>query len=126
MSTLRSTFLAKAEIAWGEEMPLEIRVLAEHADAGSGSATARKIGMSAASVSHLINRSSENHDLDKCLARIRGALLRETVTCPVWGEIGRDRCLTEQALPFMPTSSARAECYRACRSGCPHSRLKGA
>lgn len=119
------TFLEKAQVAWGEAFPSEIRALAEYADTRSAKAAATAIGMSPATVSHLIAAKTENHDLQKIYGRIRGALMGETVSCEVWGEIGRDRCLSEQALPFSPTNSARAQCFRACRSGCPHSRLKG-
>lgn len=126
MSAPKATFLDKAETAWGETLPQEIRALAEYADLRSAQSAAKAIGMSPATVSHLLSAKAANHDLEKILARIRGALMGETVICPAWDEIGRDRCLTEQALPFSSTNSARAQCYRACRSGCPHSRLKGA
>lgn len=126
MSAPKATFVQKAELAWGERITPEIRALAECADARSAKDAAKTIGMSPATVSHLLAGHTENHDLAGLFARIRGALLGETVTCPAWGDIRRDECLTQQAMPFSPTSSARAECYRACRSGCPHSRLKGA
>jgi hypothetical protein len=54
-------------------------------------------------------------------ARIRGALMAETVMCPILGEIGRDRCLTEQKRPFAATNSTRARLYHACKT-CPNRR----
>ena len=123
---LKLTFVRKAEAAWGGALPPEIRALAECADATSGGAAARRIGMSPATVSHLIGAKTAHHDTAKLFAVIRGALMGETVGCPRKGTMTRDTCLKWQAKPFAPTSADRVAMFRACRSGCPHSRLKGA
>lgn len=122
----KTSFTSKAHAAWGEAIPAEIAALAEHADNGTASATARAIGMSPATVSHLIAGKTQNHDLEKILARIRGALLGETVECPRKGEMSRLVCLKWQDKPFAATSADRVRMFHACRSGCPHSRLKEA
>lgn len=115
----------KATVAWGEGMPDEVRELARYVDQHTGVAAAKAIGYSGAVVSHmLVGRYTG--DLDAVFAKIRGALMGEVVICPVLGELGRDRCLTEQKKPFATSNAARARVFRACRSGCPHSRLKGA
>lgn len=115
----------KATVAWGEGMPDEVRELARYVDQHTGVAAAKAIGYSGAVVSHmLVGRYTG--DQDAVFAKIRGALMGEVVICPVLGELGRDRCLTEQKKPFATSNAARARVFRACRSGCPHSRLKGA
>jgi hypothetical protein len=62
-------------------------------------------------------------DLARVEAKVRGALMGATVVCPILGEIGRDVCLDEQKKPNTGASSIRSKLYRACRAGCPHSRI---
>ncbi|MCJ2050869.1 transcriptional regulator [Methylobacterium sp. J-070] len=119
------TATEKAAAAWGPALPDEVRALALHVDRTTGAAAAKAIGYSPAVVSHILAARYPG-DQRAVFARIRGALMGETVLCPVLGEIGRDRCLSEQKKPFATSNAARARLYRACRSGCPHSWLKGA
>jgi hypothetical protein len=121
-SKLKVDFVAKAHAAWGEAMPKWVRVLAEEANRTNATLAARRIGYSLAVLSHVFSRNYRG-DMSKVEARVRGALMGETVTCPVVGEIGRDRCLSEQAMGNTGASSIRAKLFRACRGGCPHSRL---
>jgi len=120
--TPKRLFIEKAALAWGEAMPEEVRILATFADARSATKAAEAIGYSPAVVSHLFANRYPG-DLPNVFERIRGALMGHEVTCPVLGDIRRDRCLDEQAKPFAASSAARARLYRACRTGCPHSRL---
>lgn len=121
----KPTFADKAREAWGEGLPPEVAVLAEFADARTATAAAAAIGCSPGLVSHVLaNRYPGS--MPTVIEKIRGALMGHVVACPVLGEIGRDHCLQEQGRPFATTNAARARVYRACRSGCPHSRLKGA
>lgn len=113
----------KAALAWGS-LPDWVAELARLADARGLTATAAKIGYSTAVVSQVIGGKYPG-DLTKVEERVRGALMGLTVACPVLGEIGRDVCLSTQAQPFAVTNSTRTRVYRACRSGCPHSGLKG-
>jgi len=55
---------------------------------------------------------------------VRGALMGETVDCPVIGDIPRNRCIEHQRKPFAATNPMRVSLWRACRSGCPNSRLE--
>jgi hypothetical protein len=121
----KPTFADKAREAWGERLPPEVAALAEYADARTGAAAAAAIGYSPGLVSHVIGNRYPG-DMPTVIEKIRGALMGFEVACPVQGEIGRDQCLENQKLPFAATSAARARLYRACRSNCPHSRLKGA
>lgn len=116
-------FAAKALAAYGDALPDWVEELAAEATATSLKAAAKKIGYSDAVLSHVFS-GSYSGDLARVEEKVRGALMGVTVMCPVLGEIGRDHCLDQQKMPFSATSSIRSKLYRACRSGCPHSRLK--
>lgn len=49
--------------------------------------------------------------------------MHATVACPVAGELRMHHCLQNQRMPFAATNPQRVRLYRACRAGCPHSRL---
>ncbi len=114
--------LETARAAWGNGMPAWVEALAIEASKTNGAAAARKIGYSAAVVSSIIANKYKGR-LDNVEARVSGALMGATVECSVLGEIARDRCIDEQQRGFSTSSSVRARIYRACRAGCPHSRL---
>jgi hypothetical protein len=118
-----TTYADKARAAWDANLPDWVLVLAEEADRTTGAAAAARIGYSAAVVSSVIVRSYRG-DLGRVEAKVRGALMGDTVDCDVLGEITRDRCLDEQKKGFASTSSVRARLYRACRGDCPHTRIK--
>lgn len=61
---------------------------------------------------------------ERLQAVVEGVLLSKTVPCPVLGEIGRDQCDDWQTKPFATSNATRLQVFRACRSGCPHSRLQ--
>lgn len=115
-------FVATAQAAWGRTLPDWVDELAREASRTSGTLAAAKIGYSPAVVTHVI-RNSYKGDIGRVAEKVRGALMGVTVSCPVLGDIGRDRCLDEQKKPFSATSSVRSRLFRACRAGCPHSRL---
>lgn len=114
-------FVAKAKAAWGDALPDWVEELARLAAAHSVKHAAERIGYSMAVVSNVVANKYAG-DLVRVAEKVRGALMGMTVDCPVVGEIGRDRCLDEQRMPFSAASSVRAKLYRACRNGCPHSR----
>lgn len=116
-------FTAKALAAYGDALPDWVEELAAQATATSLKAAAKRIGYSDAVLSHVFS-GSYSGDLARVEEKVRGALMGVTVMCPVLGEIGRDHCLDQQKMPFSATSSIRSKLYRACRSGCPHSRIK--
>ena len=118
-------FLSEARLAWGEACPEWVIELAKEATRTTQSAVARRIGYSPSVVSQVLRRQYDKGDLLAVEGTVRGALMNATVICPVLDEISLDRCLQEQGMPFAATSPFRTRLYRACRSGCPHSRLKG-
>lgn len=122
---VRADFVAKATAAWGDP-PDWVVILAEECSARGQSAVAKAIGYSPATVSYVLANKYAG-GIERVAEKVRGALMGAWVTCPILGEIGRDRCLDEQKMPRSAASSIRSKLYRACRSGCPHSRIgKGA
>lgn len=120
----RTDFVARARDAWGGDIPDYVLIVAEEANRSSISAVAKRVGYSAAVISEVIGNKYRG-DMDRVVGTIRGALMGVTVSCPVLGDVGRNRCLDEQRRPYSPTSSLRARLYRACRGGCPHARHTG-
>ncbi len=106
------------------DLPDWLAELARLADRDGLKMLGKRIGYSSSALSFVIS-GSYTGDLARVEARVRGALMGETVLCPVMGETPRDQCLDWQKKPFAATSSRRVAVYRACRSGCPHSALKG-
>ena len=70
-------------------------------------------------------KTSYNGSLTTVEKAVRGRFMQETVHCPVVGEIGAHICLGHQkrAAVFTSGSSVRVAIARACRNGCPHSRI---
>jgi transcriptional regulator with XRE-family HTH domain len=89
----------------------------------SQAAVARRLGLSPATVNQVL-KSSYKGNLRAIEERVRGALMGWTVDCPILGDIRRNVCLDWQAKPFAATNEQRVMLYRACRSGCPYSKLK--
>jgi len=117
------TMQQKASSAWNDQVPEWVSELASLADREGLNACARRLGYSAAVISQTISAKYPG-DLSKVEDKVRGALMGSVVDCPVLGEIGRDTCLSWQKKPRAVTNAMRTKLHRACRSGCPHSRLK--
>lgn len=123
-SKLTTDFLASAREAWGDALPDWVEELAKFATATSGVAAAKRIGMSPSVVTCVCRARYRARDLAAVEARVRGALMNESVDCPVLGEIARDHCVDEQKKRHVGSSAARTALFHACRGGCQHSRLK--
>jgi hypothetical protein len=105
-------------------MPAEVLALANACRAETSAAVARRLGYSDGVVSFVLANRYRG-DLPKVFAKIRGVYLGETVCCPVLDEIGRDRCLQEQARPYAATNSTRARLFHECKR-CHHRQKKDA
>lgn len=123
MSRPKVDFVAKARTAYPAGVPDFVEALAWEANRTSLAATAKAIGYTGGLVSAVI-ANKYGAGTERIETMVRGALMHETVVCPILGEIGRDRCLDEQGKSNRATSSIRSKLYRACRNGCPHSRIK--
>lgn len=112
----------KVRKAWPAPVPAWVMVLAEACDQESQRVLAERTQYSIAVISHVLNNSYKG-DVAAVQKAVEGALMNRTVNCPAAGEIGMQQCQAEQRRPFMATNSLRVRMYRACRSGCPHSRF---
>ncbi|WP_246248945.1 transcriptional regulator [Chelativorans alearense] len=117
------TMSEKALEAWGAGLPDWVAELAALADREGLRGAEKRVNYSASAISTVINNRYRG-DMGRVEESVRGALMGRVVPCPVLGEIGRDQCLVWQKKPFAATSSIRVAVYRACRAGCPHSKLK--
>lgn len=103
--------------------PTWLAALRRACEEKSQAAVARRLGLSPATVNQTL-KGNYKGNLGAIEERVRGALLGLTVDCPILGDIRRNVCLDWQAKPFAATNEQRVMLYRACRSGCPHSKLK--
>lgn len=115
--------VAKAKLAWGGYAPEWILILAEACSRSSQSAVAKDLGYSGSAISLVLGNKYQNGDLGRIEQMVRGALMAETIVCPIMGEMARDVCASWQKKPFATTSSHRVRMYQACRNGCPNSRI---
>ena len=116
--------LSGARAAWGTSLPDWVETLAAMADASSQGKAGRDIGYSG-SVVNAVLKGVYNGDLEAVEKAVRGRFMKATVMCPVLGEIAANQCLEHQkrAMQFSAASSLRVQLARACRGGCPHSRI---
>lgn len=117
--------IERARAAWGEDIPDWVTVLAEDCDRSSQKAAGNRIGYSSSVINQVLKRNYVGGDLAAVELAVRGALLSAVVDCPVLGELPTHECLSAQRRPYGNTNPIRVQLYRACRSGCAHSRLKG-
>ncbi|WP_198287487.1 hypothetical protein [Photobacterium marinum] len=86
---------------------------------------ADKLGVSPTKVNQVVNgKYPSESGLESLRQRFESAFLKRTVHCPVLGEITIDKCLFHQNREFAATNPQRVMLYRACRSGCGHSKLE--
>lgn len=113
-----ATYLSRARAAWSP-LPDWVEKLARAADAlPSQGVLARKLGCSASAVSAVISNAYKG-GLARIEKRVRGALMAETVGCPVLGEIASNDCATNQRAKFSAANPVRAQLARACKT-CPN------
>ena len=115
-------YVGKVKAAWGTAAPDWVMVLAEACARSSQSAVAKKVGYSAPTISAVLS-NTYNGNMPKVEEAVRWQLIGDTVSCPILGAIRKNECLDWQAKPYAATSSHRVAMYRACRDGCPYSRI---
>ncbi len=121
--------LDAALVAWGEDMPAWVRRLAEECDKASQNQVAKKVGYSASALSSVINNryggANRGGDLAAIEKAVSGVFDAVVVDCPVLGKLPAQTCLLHQRQPISTANPQAVRLYRACRDGCPHSRLGG-
>ncbi|CUW41104.1 putative transcriptional regulator [Magnetospirillum sp. XM-1] len=122
MTTDRATAIARARAAWGESIPAWVLALAEECDRTSAKRAATLVQYSPATVSYVLSNTYRG-DLAKVEQVVRGRLMAATVACPLVGDLATDLCMRHQSAEWSPHNPQRIAFYRACRAGCPHSRI---
>lgn len=89
----------------------------------SQTTVARLIGYSPTVVNRILKGNYEG-DMQAVQKAVEGALRGRTVMCPVLRELAANKCIEIQGQPFAATNPTRVALFRACRNGCPHSRLQ--
>jgi hypothetical protein len=100
-----------------------LEALREACEKTTQTQVAKLIGYVPSVISQVL-RGSYRGKTTKIEAAVRGALMGETVACPILGENPRSTCIAEQRKPAMASSPIRIRLWRACRAGCPNSRLQ--
>lgn len=98
--------------------------LREACASASQAAVARKLGVSPAMISQAL-KGAYKGDIDRLQTLVEGALLVQTVECPIIGHLAKHKCLEHQERDgrFATANPLKMQLYRACRSGCPFSKL---
>jgi transcriptional regulator with XRE-family HTH domain len=101
-----------------------LEVLRAEVSASSLAVVADKLGISRTAVSQLCNEKYPG-DMERMQMLVEGAFMGHTVSCPILGDIPLHQCLAHQRKPAgqVGDNPTQIKLWKACRSGCPHSRL---
>lgn len=113
--------IERAQISWGDSLPDWVHVLAEACTTRSQAAVAAALGYSPTVINQVIGHKYPGH-LDDVRRAVEGALMGHTVHCPELGDMRADVCLRHQNAKFSASNHLRVRLFKACRSGCPHSK----
>lgn len=110
--------LDKAREAWGSA-PDWVLALGAEADRSSQNKVAGLLGVSASLVSGVLS-AKYTGDMTRIEDLVRGTLMKETLSCPVLGEIGKQTCRKWRAKAgtFSGANSLNITMFRACNK-CP-------
>lgn len=86
-------------------------------------ATAKLIGYSTAVVCAVL-KGTYTGNLQRVEAAVNGALMGQSVDCPVIGELARNKCLDHQRAAFAATNPQRVQLWLTC-PGCTHNLSAG-
>lgn len=112
----------RARVAEPEDWLL---VLAEEAGRVGLNALARRINLSAGTLSAVLS-GTYGAKPDRVREAVRGALMGVTVTCPaLHHDIGREVCIKHQRSPLSTASPSSVRLFHYCRAGCPHATIEG-
>ncbi len=125
MNTQVRSAYERAVSGWGPALPDWIAELARSCDDSSQNKVAKRIGYSAAVISQVLSHTYRG-SMITVEQKVRGALMQETLECPVMGELSKDTCINNQRLAargVIATSSMRSRLYHSCPD-CIHSQSK--
>lgn len=110
--------VAKARAAWGADVPSWVIALAEACAKASQNRVAQRLGVSASLVSSVLANKYPG-DVERIAEICRGEFERQTIACPVLGDIAPLACRRWQlrADRLRTGNNQNARMFRACR-GC--------
>jgi len=90
----------------------------------SQAAVARRLGVSPSAINQVL-KGVYKGNVNRIQTLVEGCYLQHTVPCPIAGDIPKQKCLEHQArdVRMATVNPLFSRLYRACRSGCPYSRL---
>lgn len=96
-----ATNLARAQTAWGPDLPQWVRLLASACDASSQRAVADRIGKSGGYVSRILNRvyTGSYAEAEQLVRRAYG---QEDIICPLFGPIPEKSCILNRRRAGIP------------------------
>ncbi|WP_418114593.1 hypothetical protein RJD40_20950 [Vibrio scophthalmi] len=100
-----------------------LEVLKQECKTKSQRTIACELGVSAAQVNQAL-KGTYKGDVSRLKKLVEGHYMQQTVMCPVLGEVALSKCLFNQEREFAATNPQRIMLYKACRSGCPNSKLE--
>jgi hypothetical protein len=103
-------------------VPDWITALADACDASSQGQVAKRLGVSPARVNQTLGNRYEG-DLEKLEILVRGALMSETVPCPVVGDLPKNVCIEYYSRPAIGGNALRLALEKACPA-CPYNRKR--
>lgn len=112
------TNLDRARIAWGEDMPPWVRLLASACDAGNQRLVGERLDRSSGWVSRILNRNYAG-SYEEAETIVRAAYGNEDVVCPLWGSIPLASCVRNRRRKGPPQNQAHLLHARACPT-CPN------
>ncbi|MEM8553999.1 MAG: hypothetical protein AAGF71_04130 [Pseudomonadota bacterium] len=120
--TPKSTAVADARAAWGDDCPDWVMALAQECERTSQTAVGRQLGRSPSLVSQTLRKRYAG-DMGEVERRVRAILMPDERVCPVAGRISSATCQAwrDRAENFQPTNTTNVRMARACRT-CVHNR----
>lgn len=101
-----------------------LSVLRTQCEKTSQSAVSKELNYSPAVINQVL-KGTYKGNLSTVELAVKGCFMNGVVDCPVVGEIATHYCLAYQKQPFAAINPLRVQLYKACRNGCPHSRIGG-
>ena len=108
--------LARAQGAWGDDMPEWVRILAKACDAATQREVGERLDRSGGYVSRVLSRTYAG-SYEEAEQLVRSRLAADEVLCPIWNEaIPLRACIRNRRRKGSP----RTQAHHAYARTCPH------
>ncbi len=105
--------LARARLAWGNDLPQWVRILASHCDATNQRIVGEQLKKSGGYVSRILS-AKYTGSYEEAEKLVRAALAAEDVACPIWGSIPLKSCMSLRRPKARATNSYERLHARSC------------